>query len=172
MRTTMLKQQATARFGLAHAIALACVSIYLVGCGSGYAIEGRVVRGSIAMIEVVDDDDPRMTDPDPSGGGATIEGLLEPDTPTEREALGKHTSNGQGYFSIPVNAMGAGFLEYEARLIARRPGHQGAMQTIDLPRRGQAVLITLPAGRDTLVVPENYLERTLRDAEPYLRDDR
>ena len=100
-----------------------------------------------------------------------IEGLLEPDIPTERQVLGKHVADPQGRFKIPVDALGAGFLEYEAQLIARRSGYQGVMETVDLPRRGQAVLITLPLGRDTLVVPEDYLDRALRDADPYLRDN-
>ena len=81
-------------------------------------------------------------------------------------------TDGQGYFSIPVSAMGSGFLEYEAMLIARREGHQGTMRTIDLPRSSQRVLITLPLGRDSLRVPEGFLDQTLRDAKPYLEQNR
>lgn len=156
---------------LRFVIALLLTPVLLVGC-SGYAIEGRVVRGSVASIQVVDKNDRRLTEDNPTGGGAVVQGVLEPDTPTERQALREVVTDGQGYFAIPVDALGSGFLEYEALLIARREGHQGAMRTLDLPRSGQRVLITLPLGRDTLRVPEGFLDQTLRDAEPYLKDNR
>lgn len=150
---------------------LLCFVVCLSGCGS-YAIEGRVVRGPAAAIQLVDADDPRLLESNPTGGGAVVQAILEPDTPTEVQDLGRHVTNGQGWFAIPVNAFGSSVLEYEARLIARREGHQGVMRTIPLPRGRQRVLITLPLGRDTLVVPEKYLDRTLRDAKPYLEENR
>ena len=144
----------------------------LTGCGGGYAIEGRVVRGSIANIQLVDKDDPRLVEDNPTGGGAVIMAVYQPQTPTETKSLGRHITNGQGRFSIPVDAFGAGFFEDQAQIIARRDGHQGAMATIGLPRGGQRVLITLPLGADTLQVPEDYLDRVLRDASPYLEENR
>ena len=147
------------------------ISGMLVGC-SKYAIQGRVVRGSIANIEVVNKNDRRFTEGNPTGGGAVVQGVLEPETPSERQSLGQVVTDGQGYFSLPVDAMGSGFLEYEAMLIARREGHQGAMRTIDLPRGSQRVLITLPLGRDTLNVPERFLDEALREAKPYFEENR
>jgi len=152
-------------------LALVLTTSLLVGC-SGYAIEGRVVRGSVANIELVDKNDRRLTEDNPTGGGAEVQGILEPDTPSERQSLGRVVTDGQGYFSMPVDALGSGFLEYEAMLIARREGHQGAMRTIPLPRMGQRVLITLPLGRDTLKVPERLLDEAMRDAKPYLDEPR
>jgi hypothetical protein len=152
-------------------VALALISATLVGCGS-YAIQGRVVRGSVASIEVVSKDDPRLNDDNPTGGGAVVEGIFEPETPTEMQRLRPVVTNGQGFFALPVDAAGAGFLEYEATLIARREGHQGVMQTIDLPQSSRRVLITLPLGQDTLRVPERYLDEALRDARPYLEENR
>ena len=73
---------------------------------------------------------------------------------------------------MPVNAGGAGFLEYEAMLIVRREGHQGTMRTIRLPRSGQRVLITLPLGPDTLRVPKRFLDEVMLDAKPYLEENR
>lgn len=162
-----MTQQTATRF----AIALLLASLFLTGC-QNYAIQGRVVRGSVASIQLIDRSDPRLSEDNPTGGGATVKGVFEPDTPTETQTLRQVVTDGQGHFAIPVDALGSGFLEYEAILIARRQGHQGAMQTIDLPRRGQRVLITLPLGKDTLRVPEGFLDRTLRDAEPYLEDNR
>ncbi len=143
----------------------------LTGCGS-YAMQGRVVRGSVANIQIVSKNDPRLTEDNPTGGGAVVQGIFEPDTPSERQSLGQVVTDGQGYFSMPVSAMGSGFLEYEAMLVARREGHQGVMRIIDLPRSSQRVLITLPLGRDTLRVPEGFLDQTLREAKPYLEESR
>ena len=154
-----------------RALALLLITLTLVGCGS-YAIQGRVVRGSVASIQLVDSDDPRLKENNPTGGGAVVQGILEPDTPSEMQPLGEFVTNGQGWFKIPVDALGSGFLEYEAALIVRREGHQGVMKTIDLPRRGQRVLITLPLGRDTLRVPKSFLDQALHDATPFLEEDR
>ena len=150
---------------------LLLITFLLVGC-SKYAIQGRVVRGSYANIELVDKNDRRFSEANPTGGGAVVQGVLEPETPSERKSLGQVVTNGQGYFSMPVDAVGSGFLEYEAMLIARREGHQGTLRTIDLPRGSQRVLITLPLGQDTLKVPERFLDEALRDAKPYFDENR
>lgn len=152
-------------------ISILIMSLTLAGCSS-YAIEGRVVRGSIASIELIDKNDRRLIEDNPTGGGAVIQGILEPDTPTEMQPLGQVVTDGQGRFALPVDALGSGLLEYEALLIARREGHQGAMATIPLPSSRQRVLITLPLGRDTLKVPERFLDQALREAQPYLQDNR
>ena len=161
------------RITLTHCSAIAIITTLLtaVGC-SGYAIEGRVVRGSVATIQVVSKNDRRLTESNPTGGGALIQAVFEPETPSDTRSLGQFTTDGQGWFSIPVDAFGAGTLEYEAQLVARREGHQGVMAKIDLPGRGQRVLITLPLGKDTLVVPESFLNQTLREAKPYLDQNR
>lgn len=156
---------------ICRALPLLLVSLILVGCSS-YAIQGRVLRGSSASIQIVDKNDSRFTEDNPTGGGAVIQGILEPNTPSEKQSLGQVVTDGQGRFSMPVNAAGSGFLEYEATLIARREGHQGTMRTIMLPRSGQRVLITLPLGADTLRVPKRLLDEVMRDAKPYLKDNR
>ncbi|MGB0766075.1 MAG: hypothetical protein ACPGYV_00030 [Phycisphaeraceae bacterium] len=139
----------------------------MTGC-SGYALEGRVIRGSTASVIVVDRDDPRLTESNPTGGGAVVQAVFEPNTPTETQSLGQHVTDGQGRFKIPIDAFGVGVLEYEAQVVARREGHQGAMALIDLPGSGKRVLIILPLGRDTLVVPEAFLDQAMREAQPYL----
>ncbi|MFN3165828.1 MAG: hypothetical protein ACE37H_02055 [Phycisphaeraceae bacterium] len=151
-----------------RSMVLGVIAAVAVGCGGGYAIQGRVVRGPVAEVQLVGKNDPRLTEPDGSGGGAVVQAVLEPQTPSEIKDLGRHVTDGQGRFAIPVDAVGAGLFEYEAQLVARRDGHRGAMALIPLPRGGQRVLITLPVGHDTLVVPERLIDRVRRDAEPYL----
>lgn len=144
--------------------------LLLPGCGGSYAIRGKVIQGPMPMIAVVSSSDPRLSEDDPSGAGAVIEGIFEPENRIDRRSLGRVVAGPDGAFALPVDALGAGFLQYEAALIVRREGFQGAMETIALPNRRQRVLIVLPRGRDTLRVPENYLDQTLRDAAPYLED--
>lgn len=152
-------------------VVLLCAGPMLAGCG-GYAIKGRVIRGPVASVQVVSRDDARLTEPNATGGGASVSAVLEPDTPTERRDLGKHLADEQGWFAIPVDAFGSGFLEYEARLLARRRGNQGAVGKVPLPGKRQRVLITMPLGADTLEAPSRLRDEVLRDAEPYLRDER
>lgn len=153
-------------------ITLLIALLLLAGCSS-YAIKGRVIRGPIATVQVVDDDDPRLTESNGTGGGAIVSAVLEPDTPSERRELGKHIADGQGWFAIPADAFGSGLLEYEAQVLARRDGNQGAFGKIDLPGRSERVLITLPLGEDRLRRPnERFLDKTLRDAKPYLDENR
>jgi len=164
----MLQNRSFIAIGLAVLSALSLLG----GCSQSYSIQGRVVRGATAEVLLVDKDDPRLTEPDSSGGGAVILAVLEPNTPTETQSLGRHVSNGQGWFAIPVDAFASGLLEYEAQIVVRREGNQGVMDTFKLPRGGKRVLVTLPLGRDTLVVPGSFLDQTLRDAKPYLEQNR
>jgi len=155
---------------LFSALALIIVPL-LTGCGS-YTIKGRVIRGPAPAIQLVSSSDRRLKETNGTGSGAAVAAILEPDTPTERVDLGTYITDEQGWFEIPVNAFGSGFLEYEAMFIAQRDGNQGAMQTLDLPRRGQRVLITLPLGANNVKRPERFIDDVFKDAEPYLKQDR
>jgi len=152
----------------ALALVLVCAAVFAVGCASTYQVRGRVIRGMQANVELIDSDDDRITGQDTSAGGAIVWAVWEPGNGIDRKALGRFVSDAQGNFSIPVDEPGAGFLIYEIELTARRTGHQGVAQTVRVPGMGQRVLITLPHGADTLRRPDDLLERTLRDAEPYL----
>lgn len=145
--------------------------IALVGCSS-YTIDGRVIRGPIPTIERVSSSDARLTETNATGAGASISAVLEPETPTERVDLGSHLADDQGYFSIPVDALGAGLLEYEIQVLARRKGNQHAVRTLAMPGPGERLLITLPLGEDNYKAPGRFLDRALREAEPYLRESR
>lgn len=165
------------RRGIAHRYAvwhpvLLIATLLLAGCGGGYRLKGKVVEGPVAMVEVVDADDPRYVEQDRSAGGAVVWAVFEPNNGIDRERLGRFVTDGEGRFEVPIDAVGAGLLMYEVELLARRTGHQGAMGVVPLPGRGGAVLITLPRGVDTLRPEEDYLDQTLRDAEPYLGGDR
>ena len=158
---------ARVRLGLVAFVLLAC-SVLLMGCGGGYMLRGKVVEGPIAQVQVVDAEDPRFVEADRSAGGAVVWVVFEPNNGIDRERLGRFVTDGEGRFEIPIDAMGAGLLMYEVEVTARRAGHQGALGVVPLPGRGGRVLVTLPRGADTLRREEDLLDRTLRDAEPYL----
>lgn len=139
----------------------------LAGCNS-YAIKGRVVRGPIPAVQIVSSSDYRLKETNGTGSSAEVIAVLEPDTPTERKDLGRFITDAQGRFSIPVDAFGSGFLEYEAQFIATRDGNQGAIGKIPLPGSGQQVLITLPLGENNIKAPERFIDSVIREAEPYL----
>lgn len=137
-------------------------------CASSYQLRGRVVEGPTAEVRVVRADNASFSKDASGGGGALVWAVWEPGDGINRKRLGQFTTDENGFFSIPIDEAGAGFLIYEMELTARWRGHQGVMQTIRVPGPGKRVLITLPRGVDTLRRPDDVLERTLRDAEPYL----
>ena len=149
---------------------LGLASVALTGCAGSYAIEGKVIQGPSAQVLVVSSSDARLKESDLSGAGATVEGIFEPNNRIDRRPLNRVRADGEGYFSLPVNETGAGFLEYEATIIARKDGYTGVMQTIALPSRRQRLLIVMPRGRENLRVPEDFLDEALREAKPYLEE--
>ena len=153
-------------------LAIAWLTSSAAGCAGPYPLQGKVVEGPVAQVLVVSADDPRYTEPDPSAAGAVVWGVLEPNNAIDRERLERVVSDGEGYFVIPIDAPGAGFLRYEIGLTARRGGHRGGHGVVTVPGRGKRVLITLPLGPDTLQDTQDILQDTLRDAQPYLDGDR
>lgn len=153
------------------AIGLLLVIVFaLFGCGGSYAIHGKVIQGTAPQVLVVGQDDPRLKEDDLSGVGATVQAVFEPNNRIDRRMLPGVLTDSQGFFVLPVDVTGAGFLEYEATVIARKDGFAGAMQTLALPSRRQRLLIIMPRGRENLRVPSDFLDEALRDAAPYLED--
>lgn len=135
----------------------------LTGCG-GYALQGRVIRGDISAVYLVGKNDPRLTEPGIGLMGAEIHLQQDPGK-LNRETLGRTSSDGDGAFSIEVDRVGAGFLDYTVGIFARRKGYEPAMSGgIGLPGPGKRVLIIMTQGtdRDLGEERENHLD-TYRD---------
>jgi hypothetical protein len=133
----------------------------LSGC-SAYALRGRVVEGSTPGIIVLKQNDPRLQ----GFGlpGARIQATLDPEA-MRPIAIPPTITDGQGWFEMPIDQTGAGFLEYEIRLIAHLAGHQTAIDTFKLPGGDRRILIVLAPGDDGPGAPtghDNILEETLR----------
>lgn len=145
-------------------IALACV--WLTGCGR-YSMRGVVVEGAASMIRVVDAKDPRLS----RGYGlplATIEATLDADR-LSRKPLPREVSEVDGTFAVPVDEAGAGFLEYDIRMVVRRPGYNTAIADLRVPGPNQRLLVTLAKGDDSYKEdPPDVLDETLKMGEPYM----
>tara|TARA_R110002111_G_scaffold13009_5_gene37507 strand:- start:303 stop:788 length:486 start_codon:yes stop_codon:yes gene_type:complete len=143
------------------------IASVLTGC-SPYRLQGVVIEGAVSHMQIVEKDDPRLT----QGNGmpmASIEVSLDPDR-LSRKDLQRALSDIDGTFSVPVDEPGAGFLEYDARVIVRRTGYNTATQDIRLPGPDQRLLVTLVNGEDTYKPePQDLMDETLEMGEPYMQ---
>lgn len=137
---------------------LLLTALLQTGCET-YRLQGRIVPGQQATIEVLDKDDPRLQ----SAGLelAQIEVVLDPQT-LNRQRLANQPTDAQGGFSIPVKEFGAGALEYQVLIIGRAPGYRSVWETIQLPSANKRLLITMPPGKDAIRPPEDLIGNTLK----------
>lgn len=153
-------------------VAVTLVAMFLlpggVGCSS-YAMRGRVIEGHRAAVEIVSRDDPRLTMQEPGLADASVWVTLDPEKLNAR-AIGSGVSDATGNFAIPVDVAGAGVLLHEVRVAATRPKFLDASDQFVLPGSRQRVLITMASGTPNRVDERPLLERTLEEAQPYLRE--
>lgn len=128
--------------GLLCALAAALAS----GCET-YQLRGRVATGDATYITLVDADDPRLQTGDAIAG--VVLRLQTDPGKLNRAFVGQGVTNGQGEFEIPVDEVGAGFLEYDVGIDARRPGFESAESFFRLPPSGKRVLVVLRPGKPT-----------------------
>ena len=145
---------------------LLCLGV--VGC-SGYELRGRVIGGQTSWVGVVDAEDPRLSEPHLGMGGAAIEATLDPQN-LNYQRLGKVVSQGDGAFALPVEAKGAGWLEYDIQMIVELAGYAPAVGEFRLPGQSKRVLVVLGSGEGEAAPRRgsDLLEETLRMSEPYL----
>ncbi len=147
---------------------LTLVLVGLTGCAP-YALRGAVISGHTPSVQWVEPNDPRLVEPGLASARVSV--WLDPDRLTP-EKLGVVSTRGDGKFAMPIHTAGAGVLIMDIKVRGERPpDHGSATQALSLPHRGKHLLITLVPGPDTHPQPQgNLLERTLRDAQPFLRD--
>ncbi len=142
----------------------------LGGCGS-YQLRGTVVDGgaetvglSQPQVLIVSANDPRLDGP--GLANATISLTLDPNAMRPINA-GSTATDSAGRFAMPVGH-NAGFLIYEAYILARRPDYQTAEEILPLPRGNQRLLIVLPRGKDTWQRKTDFVNETMEMGRPYL----
>lgn len=140
-RTRTLARRAVVLTACAAALALQA-------CGP-YTLKGRVIQGDVSSVAIVDDDDRRLGDEGGPGlSGVGLKLTLEP-ARLNRKLVAQEYSADDGSFELPVDEAGAGLLEFEAGILARRRGFQSAEGVFMLPGGSKRVLIILAPGRDT-----------------------
>ncbi len=146
---------------------LMLAALCLVGCHS-YQLQGVVIEGPSSTVLVVDETDPRLSEGD-ALPMASVDIVIDPDK-LSRKSLPRGISDVDGRFSVPVDEPGAGFLEYDIRVLIRRSGFNSAVQDLRIPGPNKRLLITLVNGEDLYQPdPQDIVEETLEMSEPYLR---
>ena len=145
---------------------VAMLLLLLLPACAAYEMEGRVVEGNLPQAVNVGKSDPRLAlDPLP---GTTIQLVIDPDG-MDPKLIGPALSGDDGRFVIPIDETGAGFLNYDLRVIARRTGHAPVDAQLRMPRKGKRLLIVMPPGpdRDIKLEPDP-IDETLRMGRPFL----
>lgn len=158
-----LHQMDSKRFAVGVCL-LTCV-VMSGGCGS-YQLTGIVIAGEKSEALVLPTNDTRLHAPGIEG--ATVELAIDPSSMRPRPIPAVVTDS-YGRFQIPVEALGAGVLEYELAVCCRAKGYETVYQTIQLPRRGRDVLISMVVGRDTYRPKTDILEETQQLADELLK---
>lgn len=123
--------------------AAACAT--LTACGP-HRMYGRVVEGDSSYITVVDEDDHRF-ESDQGMSGVLLKLQIDPGR-INRRVIAEETCADDGTFSLPVDEFGAGILELECGLLARRRGFKSAEGVFPLPGKNKRILIVMAPGRD------------------------
>ena len=153
------------RMPLRALVAVVVLAMSVTGCG-GYKLAGNVIEGPQAAVLVVDADDPRLSE---SGiGGVSLRFMVDPQS-LGTKPLGETISEGNGRFSMPVQELGAGLLEYRISLTAKRSGYQTLYREMMLPGGNRRLLIVMASGRGGDALPDRTdLNQELEQALPLL----
>lgn len=138
--------------GLAATLALATV-------GCNYILEGKVVQGGQGMMVVADSDNPNLEQRGLSD--VAIELTLDPGSISPR-SLGTQLTDASGQFRFPIDATGAGLLEYELGVLCRRKDFKTLYQAMSIPPKNRRLLIVMTPGSGAAAVEEDVISETLR----------
>ena len=116
----------------------------LTGCSS-YVIQGKVVVGPVSSMTFVSPDDTRLGEAGMSDVRVTLR--RDPDRLSTR-VVASVTTDGDGKFSLDVNELGAGWMEEQWLLAARKPRFENAMwkQRLTMKHGKMRLLVTMTPG--------------------------
>ncbi len=116
----------------------------MTGCGS-YVIQGKVVAGPISHMAFVAQDDMRLGEAGMDQVRVTLR--RDPDRLSTR-VVAYVTTGSDGKFSLVVNELGAGWMEEQWLLLARKGGFQNATrnQPLTMKHREMRLLVTMTPG--------------------------
>lgn len=142
-----------------HLAGLLLIPLLCASCGP-HTVRGRVVRGEASFITVVDKDDHRLKEQ--GIGGVLLKAELDPGR-LEHKTVAQEMTDESGDFGLPIDEFGAGLLEFDLAVLARKRGFSPAEGVFKLPSGSRRLLIFLAPGRD--VEPSTWdeepVEKTL-----------
>ena len=147
-------------------LGLAIGALASVGC-QPYQLTGVIMAGAEPVVMAVSAEDQRLK----TFGleGATVDVTVDPLSMQPR-MIGVFSTDRDGRFEIPIDALGAGFLEYELAICCRAEGYQTVYQTIRMPSRKKRLLVVMVAGRDTYEPRRDILKETQKLADELLKE--
>jgi hypothetical protein len=149
------------------ALCCALLAVLATGC-STYRLQGKVVKGDTSAVRVVDANDPGLDRPPLGGVELTV--TLDP-RQLDHKRVGSGMSGGRGQFSMPIDALGAGFLEHQVQVAAVKEEFETATRIMPLPARDKRLLIVMTAGKSKPPPKKGaVLDETLEMSEPYMHD--
>jgi hypothetical protein len=137
----------------------------LAGSGCVYKVEGRVIEGDADFVTVVRSNDPRLAGR--GIGGARLSFTRDP-FKLNRQEVAQGVSDGDGDFSIPIDAFGAGWLEEQWLVRALRSGFGYSESVVAMPRSGERLLIMLRPAHPS---EHREMERQWRDGRGGLMEE-
>jgi len=124
--------------------AAALLSLFVLS-GCQYSLSGIVLAGKRPEVIIVDKDDPRLLEI--GLDRVRVQATLDPVSMRPKK-IRDIASDDLGRFNMPIDASGAGFLEYEIHLIFRRTGFKPSQTIMALPPKNKRLVIIMVQGHD------------------------
>ena len=134
-------------------------------CGQ-YTIIGKVIEGELSSATFVAEDDPTVAMRGVSGASVSI--LRDPDKPN-RAIAGEAQADDLGFFEMPIEGVGAGWMVEEWLVRSERSGFAPSAAHVALPAspRRFYLLITMRRGAATSLDERDTGEDLRREVEKY-----
>jgi hypothetical protein len=136
----------------------------LSGCAP-YRLQGIVMEGTTPAVAVVEANDPRLTQRGLEGAALNI--TLDP-TGMAPKTVGTTVTDMDGRFSLRVDEVGIGVLEYEVGILGQATGYRDLWKTLPAPKKDQHLLIIMAPGaggersgdllRDTMRIHDDLMK--------------
>lgn len=126
------------------AAAAVAATAALTACGP-HTLQGRVIEGDASYVVVVDRHDERLQNPGIEG--VLLRTEIDPGR-INRRTLEAQSSDSKGDFALPIDEFGAGLIELDLSVLARRRGYKSAEGVFRVPSESKRVLIVLAPGFD------------------------
>lgn len=140
-QTTQHAAIPTSVFSRAAALLALSLASMLCAC-SPYALSGRVIEGDASYALLVQPDDPRLKSPGVSGVSLRL--TVDPGK-LNRDVVDQGVSGPEGEFTMSVDRVGAGMLDMDMGILARKKGFTSSEGFFKLPGSGKAILLIMIA---------------------------